>query len=83
MTNKKIQTIGNNESKLSDFIINFFLLLGVSIMVFTLFYLLFHLDTSDKIIYRCLPGFALGLFSVLVYGFLYHKKHLNKKRIHL
>ena len=83
MANKKIQTIGNNETKWSNLIINLFLLFGVSIMVFTLFYLVFHLDTSDKIIYRCLPGFALGLISVLAYGFLYHKKHINKKRIHL
>ena len=84
MTSKKIQTIGNNnETKLSKLIINLFLLFGVSIMVFTLFYLLFHLDTSDKIIYRCVPGFVLGLSSILTYGFLYHKKSINNKRIHL
>jgi hypothetical protein len=83
MTNKMIQIKGSSDGKLTNRIINLFLLFGVSIMIFTLFYLLFHLDTSDKIIYRCIPGFALGLFSILVYGFLYHKKSINKRRIHL
>ena len=83
MTDKMIQTNGNRAGKLTNRIINLFLLFGVSIMAFTLFYLLFHLDTSDKIIYRCIPGFASGLFSLLVYGFLYLRKPINKRRIHL
>jgi hypothetical protein len=83
MTNMKVQKIRNNEIKLSNLIINLFLLLGVFVLVFTLFYMLFHLDISDKIIFRCIPGFALGLSSILVYGFLYHKKRVNKKGIHL
>lgn len=81
MTNKMIQTKRNE--KLTNLVINLLLLIGVSITVFTLFYLLFHLDTSDKIIYRCIPALALGLFSILVYGFLYRKKPINKRRIHL
>jgi hypothetical protein len=83
MENKRIQSSENNKGKLTNWIINLFLLFGVSAMIITIFYLLFHLDTSDRIIYMCIPGFASGLFSILAYGFLYHKKPINKRRIHL
>lgn len=83
MTNKMNKTAGNKEHELTNRIINLLLLFGISITIFNLFYLLFHLDISDKIFYRCIPGFALGLFSILCYGFLYHRKPINKRRIHL
>jgi hypothetical protein len=76
------RTIAIKENKTLFLFINIYLLAGVSIMVFTLLCLLFHLDISDKIIYRCLPGFALGLSSMIIYSFLYFNKTKNKKRLH-
>ena len=79
MTNRLIKNTNNKDSRLLSFIVKLLLFVGVSIMIFTLFYLLFHLDTSDKIIYRCIPGFVLGLSSILLYGFFYHKKATNER----
>jgi hypothetical protein len=72
--------INSKGQKVRLLFINLFLLTGVSVLVFTLLYLLFHLDNSDKIIYRCLPGFVFGLSSIIVYGFFNVNKTKNRKR---
>lgn len=80
MDNKIKQPVRKKENKAIFLLINLFLLLGVAILVFTLLYLLFHLDESDKIVIRCVPGFAIGLSSVIVYGFLSVKKGKAKTK---
>jgi hypothetical protein len=80
MDNKINRPVRNKENKAMFLLINVFLMMGVAILVFTLLYLLFHLDESDKIIIRCIPGFAIGLSSVMIYGFLSVKKGKAKTK---
>jgi len=61
---------------------NIYLLAGVSLMVYTAFYLLFHLNNSDKIIYWCIPGLIAGISSIIIYGYLNVKKPKVRRRIH-
>jgi hypothetical protein len=80
MDNKINRPVRNKENKAMFLLINVFLMMGVAILVFTLLYLLFHLDESDKIIIRCIPGFAIGLSPVIIYGFLSVKKGKAKTK---
>jgi hypothetical protein len=80
MDNKINRPVRNKENKAMFLLINVFLMMGVAILVFTLLYLLFHLDESDKIIIGCIPGFAIGLSSVMIYGFLSVKKGKAKTK---
>lgn len=84
MDSKINQTIKIKENKALFLFINLYLLIGVAILIFTLLYLLFHLDESDKIVIKSIPGFAIGLSSILVYGFLVVKKGeaKTKNRLH-
>jgi hypothetical protein len=83
MTNKIHPVFSKRENKSTDILVNLFLLAGISVLVFTLFYILFHLDKSDEIIYKCIPGFVIGLFSVVVYLYNFKRKPVYNKRIHL
>ena len=80
MINKINQTTEINKSnKSQQLFVNIYLLVGVISLIFTLFYLLFNLNISDKIIYKCIPGFIFGLSSILIYGFQYLKKTMVKR----
>jgi hypothetical protein len=76
MRNFEISPVKIGESKLLNFVLKSTFLTGVLVLIVTLFYLLFHLETSDKIFFRCIPGFMFGLFSILAYGFLYANKKI-------
>ncbi len=78
----RLPAIGNNESKGVNLTVSVILLTGVSVLVFTLLYLLFHLEISDKIIYKCIPGFAFGLTSIFLYSVLFNKNESGMKRNH-
>ena len=84
MDHKINQSVRIKENKTLFLFINMYLLVGVAILVFTLLYLLFHLDESDKIVIKCIPGFAIGLSSILIYGILFFKrgKPKTKNRLH-
>jgi vacuolar-type H+-ATPase subunit I/STV1 len=69
----------NKSNKNLQLIINIYLLIGVTTLVITLFYLLFNLSISDKIIYKCIPSFMFGLSSIIIYGFLDSKKTMIKR----
>ncbi len=73
---------GNSESKAVNLTASVILLTAVSVLVFTLLYLLFHLEISDKIIYKCIPGFAYGLIAVFLYSVLFKKDESGMKRNH-
>ena len=47
--------------------INIYLIVGVSSLLVTIFYLLGHLNVADSIIKYCYPGFALGISSGIIY----------------
>jgi len=64
--------------------LNIYLIIGISSLLITLFYLAGHLNNADRLIKYCYPGFALGISSGIIYfiGFLSittdesHKKRL-------
>ena len=88
----KKMTIGRNKFLLPEnqknrklfLAINIYLIIGISSLLITLFYLAGHLNNADSIIKYCYPGFALGISSGIIYfiGFLSittdesHKKRL-------
>jgi hypothetical protein len=37
--------------------------------------MLFHLNISDQIIFKCIPGYVLGMSSIFVYAFLNKKSN--------
>lgn len=76
------QLNSTSDNKIGWLFANIYLLAGVSVMVYTAFYLLFHLNNSDKIIFRCLPGLIAGISSILLYGYLNIKKSKARRRIH-
>jgi hypothetical protein len=82
MIHKINQQTSTKETKLRNLLLSAYLLIGVSIMLYTLLYLLFHLDQSDRLVYRCIPGFVVGLSSVITYGIFYSAKIKIRKRIH-
>ena len=55
------------KGKVNFLILNILLIAGVVAIVFTLLYILFHLDQSDRIILRCVPVILSGLVLVLIY----------------
>jgi len=64
--------------------INIYLIIGISSLLITLFYLAGHLNNADNIMKFCYPGFALGISSGIIYVIGYqsittekpHKKRL-------
>ena len=52
---------------MSFLFLNILLIAGVIAIVFTLLYILLHLDQSDRIILRCVPVILSGLVLVLIY----------------
>jgi len=83
MISKMNYSENRTANKISLTLINSFLILGIATLIFTLLYVLFHLDVSDKIIYRCIPGFAFGLSSVILYGIMSNKKARERRTFHL
>ena len=83
MISKMNQSENSKANKVSLIFVNSFLIIGITTLIFTLLYLLFNLDTSDKIIYSCIPGFTFGLVSVILYGFLYNNKTRKKRSLHI
>jgi hypothetical protein len=60
-------------------LINLYLIIGSGSLLITLFYLMGHLSISDKIIYYCIPGFVLGISSIIIYSIGYHSLHSAKQ----
>lgn len=63
-------------------VINIYLVIGVSSLLITIFYLIGHLDIADSIIKYCIPGFALGISSGIIYFFGYQSMmtEINDKK---
>jgi len=75
------QSIRIIENKAVCLLVNIYLLAGVTAMLYTMFFLLFHLNNSDKIIYLCIPGFIAGISSILLYSLLNVNKSKIRRRI--
>jgi hypothetical protein len=66
--------------------INIYLIIGISSLVVTMFYLISHLTQADSIIKYCIPGFVLGVSSGIIYFIGYENmisEQQDKKRLHL
>lgn len=48
-------------------VINIYMIIGVSSLLITMFYLAGHLYEADKVIMRCIPGFIMGISSGIFY----------------
>ena len=64
---------------------NLLLILGVLLVVSTLLYLLFNLNQSDRVIYKCIFTIISGLVLVIFYaiGFNAIKKKQDSRRQYL
>jgi hypothetical protein len=65
-SNYKLRLRTKNEKRIF-FVINVFLLTGVALVVSALFYLLFNLDESDRIINKAIVPIITGLLLVISY----------------
>jgi hypothetical protein len=79
MVNKMTPINKIAENKITFLFINIFLFLGVAIMVFALLYLAFHLDNSDKLFFKFVPVFVIGITLVLIYRLLKGKSQPNRR----
>jgi ABC-type glycerol-3-phosphate transport system permease component len=67
-------------------VINIYLIIGVSSLLVTIFYLIGHLNQADSIIKYCIPGFVLGVSSGIIYFLGYQSmisEQQDKKRLYL
>lgn len=60
-------------------VINIYLIIGVGCLLITMFYLIGHLYEADKVIIRCIPGFMLGISSVIIY-FVGYQSMISEKQ---
>lgn len=70
MTSKRKQFFPFLQSKKNRVlfkVINIYLVIGVSSLLITIFYLIGNLHQADNIIGYCIPGFVLGLSSGIIY----------------
>src|ERR1035437_8500743 len=75
--------IQRNEKRGMFMFINIYLIIGMGSLVLTIFWLLSHLNISDKIIYFCIPGFILEISSGIIYfiGYQYFNP-VKKQKLH-
>ena len=66
------------KGKMSFLFLNILLIAGVIAIVFTLLYILLHLDQSDRIILRCVPVILSGLVLVLIYFIRSSRKSVQR-----
>jgi hypothetical protein len=60
-------------------IINIYLIIGISSLVVTMFYLIGHLTQAHSIIKYCVPGFVLGVSSGIIY-FIGYESMISEQR---
>jgi len=80
--NKFLPLLVSRKNRKLFIVINIYLIIGVSSLLITIFYLLGHLDVADSIIKYCYLGFALGLSSGIIYfiGYQSMTKEKNEKK---
>jgi ABC-type glycerol-3-phosphate transport system permease component len=67
-------------------VLTIYLILGVSSLIVTMFYLIGHFNQADNIIKYCIPGFVMGISSAIIYFIGYESmisERQDKKRLHL
>ena len=73
------------KAKRTFLFINLLLFLGVILIVSTLMYLLFNLNQSDRVIYKCLftiiSGLVLVFFYIIGYNGIKKKQNIHRQYI--
>jgi len=73
------------KTKRTFLFINLLLFSGVILIVSTLLYLLFNLNQSDRVIYKCIigiiSGFVLVIFYIIGYNGIKKKQNIHKQYI--
>jgi ABC-type glycerol-3-phosphate transport system permease component len=64
---KFLPFLQSSKHRILFMLINSYLIIGVSSLWITIFYLLGHLNNADRIIKYCIPGFVLGISSGIIY----------------
>ena len=77
--NKFLPHPENKKNRKLYLAINIYLIIGISSLLMTLFYLVGHLNNADSIIKYCYPGFALGISSGIIYFIGYQSITTDKK----
>jgi len=80
---KFLPFLQSSKNRMLFMLINIYLIIGVSSLWITIFYLLGHLGNSDRIIKYCIPGFVLGISSGIIYFIGYQSmisEQQDKKR---
>jgi hypothetical protein len=76
--NKRIPYIKSKKVKRTFLALNILLLIGAIILISTLLYLLFHLNQSDKVIFKCLVSILTGMILILFYVIGYNEIKKNQ-----
>jgi len=82
---KLLPFLNNRKDRILFRLINIYLIIGIAALLITIFYLMAHLYQSDSLIKYCIPGFILGLSSIIIYFAGYHsliKDHPGKSRLY-
>jgi ABC-type glycerol-3-phosphate transport system permease component len=83
---KFLPFLQSKKNRILFMIINIYLIIGVSSLLITIFYLIGHLNQADSIIKYCIPGFVLGVSSGIIYFLGYqsmNSEQQDKKRLYL
>jgi hypothetical protein len=70
---KSMLNLDTKKAKRTFLVLNILLFTGVTTIVSTLLYLLFHLNHSDIMIYKCAISILSGFVLVLFYAIGYHE----------
>jgi len=76
---KYLPFLQSRKNKIIFRLINIYLIIGVGSLITAIFYLLSHLNISDRVIYYCIPGFVLGISSGIIYYLGYQSINEDKK----
>jgi hypothetical protein len=78
-----ILDLETKKTKSTFLFINLLLLLGVILIVSTLVYLLFNLNQSDRVIYKCafiiISGLVLVVFYMMGYNGIKKKQNIHRQ----
>lgn len=70
---KKFQPfLTSHKNRMLFKIINVFLVIGVISLLASAIYLLYHLNQADTVLILCIPGFVLGVASIVFYAIGYN-----------
>ncbi len=76
-----IPDLSRPAEKIKFLVLNFILFSSGLSLVGSFLYLLINIEKADRIIYKCLPGFTLGIVLLMIYFFLYENLVFRKRKL--